>query len=143
LNIGDVASATGLTTKAIRYYESIDLIPRASRSAGGYRQYDDNDLQTLRFIRRARDLGFSVEKVSELLSLYRDRNRPSSEVKKIVELRLKEIEAKVDELLSLRATLERLAHSCHGDERPDCPILEDLARPSETRRPLAAPAPRA
>ncbi|MBM3510929.1 MAG: Cu(I)-responsive transcriptional regulator [Alphaproteobacteria bacterium] len=137
MNIGEVAAATGLTAKAIRYYESIDLIPRASRSAGGYRKYDDNDVQTLRFVRRARDLGFSIEHVSELLSLYRDRDRSSAEVKRIVEDRITEIERKVAELQSMRATLQRLSERCHGDERPECPILDDLAH-ADPEKALAA-----
>ncbi|MSO65257.1 MAG: Cu(I)-responsive transcriptional regulator [Alphaproteobacteria bacterium] len=129
MNIGEAAAATGLTAKAIRYYESIDLIARAERSQGGYRQYSERDVQTLRFIRRARDLGFSVELVAELLSLYRDRSRTSSEVKRIVQTRIAEIERKMAELGAMRTTLLTLAERCHGDERPDCPILEDFAGP--------------
>lgn len=127
MNIGQVAARTGVTAKSIRYYESINLIPAAGRSQGGYRQYDDRDVQILRFIKRARGLGFSVAQVGELLSLYRDTDRAASEVKGIVQSRIAEIDAKLAELTSMRGTLSELAHRCHGSERPDCPILDDLA----------------
>lgn len=127
MNIGKVAEKTGITAKSIRYYESINLIPAAGRSQGGYRQYDDRDVQILRFIKRARGLGFSVAQVGELLSLYRDTDRAAGEVKAIVQSRIGEIDAKLAELNSMRRTLSDLAHRCHGGDRPDCPILEDLA----------------
>ena len=127
MNIGEAAAETGVTAKSIRYYESIDLIPAAERSESGYRQYSDRDIQILHFIKRARGLGFSVAEVAELLSLYRDHNRASAEVKGIVETRLGEIDRKIAELESIRATLRTLADRCHCDDRPDCPILDDLA----------------
>jgi len=127
MNIGEVASETGVTAKSIRYYESINLIPAPERSQAGYRQYSDRDVQTLHFIKRSRGLGFSVAEVAELLSLYQDRERASAEVKGIVETRLNEIDQKISELESIRATLRTLADRCHGDDRPDCPILNDFA----------------
>ncbi|MCX8231963.1 MAG: Cu(I)-responsive transcriptional regulator [Alphaproteobacteria bacterium] len=127
MNIGEVAAETGVTAKSIRYYESINLIPAAERTEAGYRQYGDRDVQILHFIKRSRGLGFSVAEVAELLSLYQDRSRASGEVKGIVEARLSEIDQKISELESIRATLRTLADRCHGDERPDCPILDDFA----------------
>ena len=127
MNIGQVASETGVTAKSIRYYESINLIPAPERTQAGYRQYSDRDVQTLHFIKRSRGLGFSVAEVADLLSLYQDRERASAEVKGIVETRLSEIDQKISELESIRATLRTLADRCHGDDRPDCPILNDFA----------------
>ena len=127
MNIGEVAAETGVTAKSIRYYESINLIPPAERTESGYRQYTERDVQTLHFIKRARGLGFSVAEVAELLSLYRDRNRASGEVKAIVEARLRDIDGKIAELEGIRGTLRKLADRCHGDDRPDCPILDDFA----------------
>ena len=127
MNIGEVAAETGVTAKSIRYYESIDLIPAAERTKAGYRQYGERDVQTLHFIKRSRSLGFSVAEVAELLSLYQDRSRASGEVKGIVEARLSEVDQKINQLESIRATLRKLADRCHGDERPDCPILDEFA----------------
>lgn len=127
MNIGEVAAETGVTAKSIRYYESIDLIPAAERTKAGYRQYGERDVQILRFIKRSRGLGFSVAQVAELLSLYQDRSRASGEVKGIVEARLSDVELKISQLESIRATLRKLADRCHGDERPDCPILDEFA----------------
>ena len=127
MNIGEVAAETGVTAKSIRYYESINLIPAAERTEAGYRQYGDRDVQILHFIKRSRGLGFSVAEVAELLSLYQDRSRASGEVKGIVQARLSEIDQKISELESIRATLRTLADRCHGDDRPDCPILDDFA----------------
>ncbi|THK34759.1 Cu(I)-responsive transcriptional regulator [Ensifer sp. MPMI2T] len=127
MNIGDVARASGVSTKMIRYYETIGLIPPASRSESGYRNYGDKDVHTLRFIRRARDLGFTVEQMVDLLALWRDRSRASSEVKKIALDQVEILERKAEELKAMSRTLKHLAAHCHGDERPDCPILDDLA----------------
>ncbi|MDK1493780.1 Cu(I)-responsive transcriptional regulator [Sinorhizobium sp. 7-81] len=127
MNIGDVARASGVSTKMIRYYETIGLIPPAHRSESGYRNYGDNDVHTLRFIRRARDLGFTVEQMADLLALWRDRSRASSEVKKIALDQVEILERKAEELKAMSRTLKHLAAHCHGDERPDCPILDDLA----------------
>ena len=127
MNIGDVARASGVSSKMIRYYETIGLIPPAERSESGYRNYDDNDVHRLRFIRRARDLGFTVEQMADLLALWRDRSRASSEVKKIALQQVAVLERKAEELKAMSRTLKHLAAHCHGDERPDCPILDDLA----------------
>ncbi len=128
MNIGEAAAETGITAKSIRYYESIGLMPAADRTEGGYRQYTDKDVQTLHFIRRARNLGFTVSDVEDLLSLYRDRERASADVKRIAETHIADLDRKVAGLEGMRATLIHLVEKCHGDERPDCPILDDLAR---------------
>ena len=127
MNIGEAARASGVSAKTIRYYESIGLIPRASRSESGYRSFVQMDIDTLRFVQRARSLGFSVKDVSRLLDLWRDRSRVSSAVKTLAIEQLVEIERKIDELRSMRDTLEHLAEQCHGDQRPDCPILDGIA----------------
>lgn len=127
MNIGEVAKRSGVPAKTIRYYESIGLIRPAERSAAGYRIYGDKELQTLKFIQRARNLGFSVKQVSELLALWQDRERASGDVKAVARQHLDEIDRRMAELQSLRDTLEHLIGRCHGDARPDCPILADLA----------------
>jgi MerR family copper efflux transcriptional regulator len=127
MNIGEVAKRSGVPAKTIRYYESIGLISPAERSAAGYRVYGDRELQTLRFIQRARNLGFSVKQVSELLALWQDRERASGDVKAVARRHLAEIDQRMAELQSMRDTLEHLIGRCHGDDRPDCPILADLA----------------
>ena len=127
MNIGEVATRSGVPAKTIRYYESIGLIRPAERSAAGYRVYGDKELQTLRFIQRARNLGFSVKQVSELLALWHDRARASGDVKAVARRHLEEIDRRMAELQSMRDTLEHLVGRCHGDDRPDCPILADLA----------------
>lgn len=132
MNIGEVAKRSGVPAKTIRYYESIGLIRPADRSAAGYRVYGDRELQTLRFIQRARNLGFSVKQVSELLALWHDRERASGDVKAVARRHLEEIDRRMAELQSMRDTLEHLVGRCQGDDRPDCPILADLA--GEARR---------
>jgi MerR family copper efflux transcriptional regulator len=127
MNIGDVARGSGVSTKMIRYYEQIGLIPPANRTDSGYRVYGERDVHTLRFIRRARDLGFSVAQLSELLALWWDRNRASADVKRIAREHIAELECKIEELRSMSDALKHLADHCHGDHRPECPILEDLA----------------
>ena len=127
MNIGQVAQASGVPSKTIRYYEEIGLIARAARSSGNYRVYGGTDVQTLRFIQRARGLGFSVEEVGALLALWRDRARSSVQVKALAERHLRDIDRKIAGMASIRATLEQLTARCHGDDRPDCPILDDLA----------------
>ncbi|HCK19057.1 MULTISPECIES: Cu(I)-responsive transcriptional regulator [Thalassospira] len=127
MNISDAAADSGLPAKTIRYYEDIGLVS-PGRLANGYRDYDEHDLHKLRFLQRARGLGFSVEDCRVLLSLYEDRNRASADVKKIAKTHLIEIERKIAELQSLRDTLSDLVQSCHGDDRPNCPIINDLAR---------------
>ncbi|MFJ1298670.1 Cu(I)-responsive transcriptional regulator [Pseudomonadota bacterium AL_CKDN230030165-1A_HGKHYDSX7] len=129
MNIGDAAAASGISAKMIRYYESIGLTSPATRTASGYRVYTDADLHTLRFVRRARDLGFSVEQMHELLALWRDRSRASADVKRIALEHVAELERKAAELHAMADTLKHLARHCHGDARPDCPILADLGQP--------------
>ncbi|NIZ02082.1 Cu(I)-responsive transcriptional regulator [Thalassospira lucentensis] len=126
MNISDAATESGLAAKTIRYYEEIGLV-KPGRLANGYRDYDEDDLHKLRFLQRARGLGFSVEDCRGLLSLYEDRNRASSDVKKIAQTHLAEIERKIAELQSLQKTLSHLVDACHGDGRPNCPIINDLA----------------
>ncbi|KAF1048557.1 Cu(I)-responsive transcriptional regulator [Xylophilus sp.] len=127
MNIGQAAQASGLSAKMIRYYESVGLLPGAARSESGYRVYGEADLHALRFIRRARDLGFTVPQTSELLTLWRDRSRASADVKAIALRHVAELEAKARALQAMSDTLEHLAASCQGDGRPDCPILDDIA----------------
>lgn len=131
--IGGAASATGVSAKMIRHYESIGLIGHASRSAGNYRLYGERDLHVLRFIRRARSLGFSMKQIGELLSLWQSRTRRSESVRRIALAHLAALERKAVELQAMAAALRDLAKACHGDARPDCPILEDLAEPARQR----------
>ena len=126
MNIGDVAKASGLPTKTIRYYEDIGLV-RPPRKRNGYRAFDVKDLHKLKFLSRARSLGFSIDNCRTLLSLYDDRSRASADVKAIAQVHLRDIERKIVELDSLRSTLDDLVKRCHGDDRPDCPILDDLS----------------
>ena len=127
LNIGQAAKASGMSAKMIRHYESVGLFPEAGRSEAGYRQYSDKDVHTLRFVRQSRDLGFSIEQIRELLGLWQNRRRPSRQVKALAQAHIQELEQKLQELQTMKATLEHLVHCCHGDERPDCPIIERLA----------------
>lgn len=127
MNIGQAAKASGVSAKMIRYYESIGLIARAYRTDSGYRNYGDQDVHTLRFIRRSRDLGFTVEQIGELLALWNDRGRASADVKALALSHIAGLKAKIHELEAMTRTLEHLADHCTGDERPDCPIIEDLA----------------
>jgi len=127
MNIGTAARASGVPAKTIRYYEEIGLIQPAERSDGNYRVYGDLEVETLRFIRRARSLGFSVDEVAELLDLWRDRGRSSRQVKALANRHLADIDGKIDALKTMRDTLNQLIERCHGDSRPDCPILADLA----------------
>lgn len=126
LNIGQAAKATALSSKMIRHYEDIGLLPAARRTAAGYRQYDESDVRTLRFIRHARDLGFPVPRIARLLSLWSDRHRTSREVKALIEEHGRELDEKARELLAMKAALEQLARSCSGNSRPECPIIESL-----------------
>lgn len=127
MNIGEAAARSGVSAKMIRHYEAIGLIG-AARSANGYRVYAERDVAVLRFIRHARDLGFPLEDVRRLLALWRDRNRASAEVKRLALAHVAALETKAESLRSMAASLRHLAAHCHGDGRPDCPILDDLAR---------------
>jgi MerR family transcriptional regulator, copper efflux regulator len=128
LDIGGAAKASGASAKMIRHYEAIGLLPKVARTQSNYRVYTANDVHMLRFIRRARDLGFSMEEVRELLGLWRNKSRSSAAVKKIAGKHIEDLRVKIAELQSMVQTLEHLTRHCHGDERPDCPILEDLAK---------------
>ncbi|WAD28407.1 Cu(I)-responsive transcriptional regulator [Pseudomonadaceae bacterium T75] len=127
MNIGQAAKQTGLSAKMIRYYESIGLFSPTGRSANGYRHFVEEDLHRLAFIRRSRDLGFSLEEVGKLLTLWQDRQRASADVKALAGTHIEALNRKIAELVGLRDTLQELVDSCHGDDRPDCPILKDLA----------------
>lgn len=126
MNIGEAAKASGVSAKMLRYYESIGLIPQAGRTAAGYRTYGDREVDTLRFIRRARDFGIPMDRVKALVGLWQDQARPSREVKRIALEQVAELDAKIIELIAMRDALGDLARSCRGDGRPDCPILRDL-----------------
>ncbi len=126
MNIGQAAAESGLPAKTIRYYEEIGLVTPTRRD-NGYRDYDVSDVRKLQFVRRARDLGFPVAECRTLLSLYEDKNRASADVRQLAQARVEEIERKLSELAALRDTLAHLVEACHGDDRPDCPILEDLS----------------
>ena len=126
MNIGQAARQSGLSAKMIRYYESIGLLKAANRTDSGYRVYGSDDLHTLAFIKRSRDLGFSLEEVGKLLTLWQDRQRASADVKALAAGHIAELDRKIGELTSLRDTLSDLVTSCHGDQRPDCPILKEL-----------------
>ncbi len=126
-NIGEAASRSGVTAKMVRHYESLGLLPKVGRTDSGYRQYTDKEVHTLRFIRRGRSLGFSMAEISELLKLYQDRRRASANVKKIALAHVADLDRRMEEMAAMKRTLERLAECCHGDHRPDCPILNELA----------------
>ena len=127
MNIGAAAAATGVTAKMIRHYEAIGLLRPAERRANDYRDYGERDIHELRFIRRARRLGFSIAEIGELLALWRDRGRPSREVRRIAEAHIGDLQARIGEMQAMANTLRGLVAACHGDDRPDCPILDDLA----------------
>jgi len=127
-NIGEAAAATGVSAKMIRHYEGIGLIPPASRTFANYRLYNDSDLHRLRFIKRARNLGFSIKQIEALLGLWNNQRRASAEVKKLAQAHVQELDEKIREMRAMQRTLQSLARHCHGDHRPDCPILDDLAR---------------
>jgi MerR family copper efflux transcriptional regulator len=127
MNIGQAARQSGLSAKMIRYYESIGLLKTAHRSDSGYRLYQADDLHTLAFIKRSRDLGFSLEEVAQLLTLWQDRERASADVKALAHQHIDDLNRRIAELSGLRDTLQDLVAHCQGDHRPDCPILKDLA----------------
>jgi MerR family copper efflux transcriptional regulator len=127
LNIGEAAQASGVSAKMIRHYEDIGLIAKVQRSGAGYRIYRDADIHVLRFIRRSRELGFSMKEIGGLLGLWQNRRRASADVKRLAQRHIDDLDAKIGELQAMRRTLQELARCCHGDGRPDCPILDDLA----------------
>jgi len=129
MNIGQAAKASGVSAKMIRHYESVGLFPEATRTESGYRQYTEKEVSTLRFIRQSRDLGFSIEQIRELLGLWQNRKRSSRHVRALAQAHIEELDAKLKELQAMKATLEHLVHCCHGDDRPDCPIIESLESP--------------
>lgn len=134
MNISEAAERSGVSAKMIRYYESVALLKPAARRGNGYRDYGDADVSVLQFIRRTRDLGFSLEEVGELLTLWRDRKRPSREVKRLAEAHIADLERRMKEMRAVLRTLRHLALHCRGDERSECPILDDLATPISVRR---------
>ncbi len=127
VNIGQAAKLSGVSAKMIRHYEEVSLIPAANRTDSGYRQYSEADVHSLRFIRHARDLGFSIAQIGELVSLWQNRRRSSSRVKALALAHVAELERKVASLQAMKDTLQHLATCCHGDDRPECPILDRLA----------------
>lgn len=135
MNIGQAAQQSGVSAKMIRHYETIGLLPAAARSDAGYRRYSEKDVSTLRFIRTARDLGFGLEAIGELLSLWRNRQRERREVKRLAQAHIATLEAKVAELNGMIGALRELAAHCHGDHRPDCPILEGLEQAAAPLQP--------
>ncbi len=126
-NVGEAARMSSVSAKMVRHYESLGLLPTVARTEAGYRQYTDREVHTLRFIRRARDLGFSIAEIAELLKLWQNRRRSSSSVKRIASEHVAALDAKMAEIAAMRKTLQHLVHCCHGDDRPDCPILDGLA----------------
>jgi Cu(I)-responsive transcriptional regulator len=129
MNISEAAAGSGVSAKMIRHYEAIGLVQKPRRTGANYRTYSDADVHVLRFVRAARELGFSIAEIGELLDLWRDRRRPSRKVKALVTAHVKSLERRIAELEAMKSTLEQLAHRCHGDERPDCPILDRLENP--------------
>ena len=130
LDIGRASKASGVSVKMIRHYEAIGLLKNVARTHANYRVYSDKDVHTLRFIKRARTLGFSMDDIRELLALWENKSHPSASVKKIAGGHMLDLKRRIAEMQSMLTTLQHLTHNCHGDQRPDCPILDDLARPA-------------
>lgn len=130
MNIGEAARASGVSAKMIRHYEATGLIRASHRTQAGYRQYRERDVHLLRFIRRARDLGFSLEQIARLLSLWDDPGRASADVRRLAEAHIADLDARIAALSDMRTTLVALVQACRGDHRPDCPILQELAGPA-------------
>jgi len=128
VNIGSAAELSGISAKMVRHYESLGLLPRVARTDSGYRQYSEADVRTLQFIKRSRDLGFSMAEIAELVTLWQNRRRTSASVKRIAQKHVDELATRIEAMQSMQRTLRQLLHHCHGDERPDCPILDDLAQ---------------
>ncbi|HZY15978.1 MAG TPA: Cu(I)-responsive transcriptional regulator [Ramlibacter sp.] len=127
VNIGEAARQSGVSAKMVRHYEGLGLLPRVARSDSGYRQYGKADVHTLRFIKRARDLGFSMTEIGELVGLWQNRRRASANVRRVAQQHAAELAQRIAALQQMQATLQHLIHCCQGDERPECPILEELA----------------
>ena len=128
VHIGDAARLSGVSAKMVRHYESLGLLPRVARTDGGYRQYSESEVHTLRFIKRARDLGFSMEEIAELVGLWQNRRRASANVRRVAQKHAADLAHRIAAMQEMQRTLQHLIHCCHGDERPDCPILDELAR---------------
>lgn len=139
MNIGEASKQSAVSAKMIRHYETLGLLPQVPRTEAGYRQYDEATVHTLRFIRRARELGFSMAEIAELLRLWQNRERASADVKRIAKAHMADLDRRIAEMSAMRRTLEHLVHGCHGDQRPQCPILDELAEPAAA--PPAAPPP--
>lgn len=131
--IGQAAQRSGISAKMVRHYESLGLLSQVARTDSGYRQYGETEVRQLRFIRRARDLGFSIDEITELLELWTNRGRASASVKRIAQRHVDELSVRIESLQAMQHSLRRLLHDCHGDNGPDCPILDDLA--GDARRP--------
>ncbi len=127
MNIGEAARLSGVSAKMVRHYESLGLLPRVNRTDSGYRQYSEAEVHTLRFIKRARDLGFSMDEIAELVGLWQNRRRASGNVRKIAQKHADELAQRIEAMQSMQRTLRHLIHCCQGDDRPECPILDDLA----------------
>ncbi len=140
MNIGEAARQSGVSAKMVRHYESLGLLPSVPRTDSGYRQYGDSEIHTLRFIKRARELGFSMDEIGQLVGLWRNRRRASANVRRIAQKHADDLTQRIEAMLSMQRTLQALIDGCHGDERPDCPILDDLAAcKSHPRQALAGP----
>jgi Cu(I)-responsive transcriptional regulator len=141
MNIGEAARISGVSAKMIRHYEEVGLVPAPERTDAGYRQYSEGAVHTLRFIRQARDLGFSIRQIGDLVGLWQNRRRPSRSVKALAEAHIRALDEKAQELLAMKSTLEHLVHCCNGDDRPECPILESLSAGPD-QEPINTPVPR-
>ena len=128
VNIGDAARLSGVSAKMVRHYESLGLLPKVGRTDSGYRQYTEADVHTLRFIKRSRDLGFSMQEIGELVGLWQNRRRASANVRKVAQKHAEDLAQRIEAMQEMQRTLQHLIHCCHGDERPECPILEELAK---------------
>jgi len=125
-NIGEAAKRSGVSAKMVRHYESLGLLPSVNRTEAGYRQYTEKEVHTLKFVKRSRDLGFSMAEIAELLKLWQNRRRSSADVRRIATKHVQDLNQRMAEMETMRKTLEHLVHCCHGDQRPDCPILDEL-----------------
>jgi Cu(I)-responsive transcriptional regulator len=135
VTIGQAATLSGISAKMVRHYESLGLLPRVGRTDSGYRQYSEAEVHTLRFIKRARDLGFSMTEIAELVALWQNRRRASASVKRIAQQHVADLTQRIEAMQAMQRTLNQLLHHCHGDDRPDCPILDDLAlQPGTAKR---------